>query len=688
MYDGRGHLHDLSQYEAGENYEIPEEDRSMEELCDEERYSDLSKNLSDQDLYHEEELKRLRAALADDGTYNQVQFAYTDEVTDNTVSNNDDKSSCQESKDSNDHGQSKFMPPADLNIPDGMEVPSTIKVNTIIEKTAMFVCRHSAQMEIVIKTKQANNPQFGFLSFDHSLNPYYKLMVQAIKSGKYIPKEQTTESSDEDDSDDEHYLHPSLLAGSQMKAPEVFSVPKIAYAKTGEDRYSLLVNQLKDKVYADLAEVQRSSPKPVDGAQTVACPNMDSSIPPPPGLEPVMLPPPDANSQSSNSGEDVSVVVVVPPADIVPVVEKLATYVAKNGEDFEAVVKAKARDPRFEFLNSDHIYYPYYRQRLRIMQKDYGPKLQNEHTFEKDGSKSGVVSFSIKMKDGVEKKGFFTITEPQTESSKKVEGPNNCNLEESADAIRIRAELQEARLAEERIRDRLAAAARERLAIVSKEKQIQLERKRKAAMFLSMLQNKGDKGETSNLIGPRLPTQAEIDTVSNGDGDKFASSDSMPPNLPDSASYQVMTAVSQATLSACSAPDTVISSDDKDTAYTTSDLREQPKKSSSSSHKKSRHRDRSKSRSRSRSRRHRRSRSRSSSSELRSRKINRSRERKRRRHYSSSSPEVKSKKHEKRRSSRTPPASYMRVRNTSTSPRRRSRSRSKSRNRHSRHSRS
>lgn len=65
--------------------------------------------------------------------------------------------------------------------------PPTVKMNTIIEKTAEFVANHGAQMEIVIKAKQANNPQFDFLSFTHYLNPFYKHVVKMIKSGKYRP---------------------------------------------------------------------------------------------------------------------------------------------------------------------------------------------------------------------------------------------------------------------------------------------------------------------------------------------------------------------------------------------------------------------------------------------------------------------------------------------------------------------
>lgn len=66
--------------------------------------------------------------------------------------------------------------------------PSTIKENAIIEKTAKFIAEHGTQMEIVMKTKQANNPQFMFMHFENALHPYYKHLVKMIKTKKYIPK--------------------------------------------------------------------------------------------------------------------------------------------------------------------------------------------------------------------------------------------------------------------------------------------------------------------------------------------------------------------------------------------------------------------------------------------------------------------------------------------------------------------
>ena len=66
--------------------------------------------------------------------------------------------------------------------------PDSVKLNAIIEKTALFISQQGAQMEILLKMKQANNPQFQFLSFDSSLHPYYRHLLMAIKTGRYRPK--------------------------------------------------------------------------------------------------------------------------------------------------------------------------------------------------------------------------------------------------------------------------------------------------------------------------------------------------------------------------------------------------------------------------------------------------------------------------------------------------------------------
>lgn len=71
--------------------------------------------------------------------------------------------------------------------------PDSVKLNAIIEKTALFISQQGAQMEILLKMKQANNPQFQFLSFDSQLHPYYRHLLMAIKTGRYRPKTQEQE---------------------------------------------------------------------------------------------------------------------------------------------------------------------------------------------------------------------------------------------------------------------------------------------------------------------------------------------------------------------------------------------------------------------------------------------------------------------------------------------------------------
>ena len=57
---------------------------------------------------------------------------------------------------------------------------------------------------------------------------------------------------------------------------------------------------------------------------------------------------------------------IIPPPDIKTVVDKTATYVAKNGPSFESMVmKVEANNPKFNFLrHEDDPYRPYYNQKL------------------------------------------------------------------------------------------------------------------------------------------------------------------------------------------------------------------------------------------------------------------------------------------------------------------------------------
>lgn len=58
----------------------------------------------------------------------------------------------------------------------------------------MFISKHGTQMEIILKAKQAGNPQFDFLNFGNWLNPYYKLILGKLKDGSYEICEAENES--------------------------------------------------------------------------------------------------------------------------------------------------------------------------------------------------------------------------------------------------------------------------------------------------------------------------------------------------------------------------------------------------------------------------------------------------------------------------------------------------------------
>jgi hypothetical protein len=124
----------------------------------------------------------------------------------------------------------------------------------------MFIVAQGPQMEIVIKAKQRNNlERFGFLDFDHILNPYYKYISKLIREKRYTPKPHISRKkkklkrnvdepaakvvalqsdgllllysclfdlyisldpvSDSESDDDGNYLHPLLLGGGQKSQP-------------------------------------------------------------------------------------------------------------------------------------------------------------------------------------------------------------------------------------------------------------------------------------------------------------------------------------------------------------------------------------------------------------------------------------------------------------------------------------
>lgn len=66
--------------------------------------------------------------------------------------------------------------------------------------------------------------------------------------------------------------------------------------------------------------------------------------------------------------------IIPPPPDIQPIIDKLAEFVAKNGDDFENGIKMKG-DPRFDFINIGHSFNNYYEQKKSMFRQEMEEKL-------------------------------------------------------------------------------------------------------------------------------------------------------------------------------------------------------------------------------------------------------------------------------------------------------------------------
>ncbi|XP_060746261.1 splicing factor, suppressor of white-apricot homolog [Tachysurus vachellii] len=656
-YDGRGHLHDLSEYDAdswNQNYQLSEEEARIEALCDEERYLALHTDLLEEEARQEEEYKRLSEALADEGSYNAVAFRYSADYYDpSQPTEEEDKDN--EPDPQEEGGEEPFVAPPGLIIPSDVELPATIKTHAIIERTANFVCKQGAQFEIVLKAKQAGNSQFDFLRFDHYLNPYYKHVLRAMKEGRYTPtseskQDQTRDSksgnSDDDDDDDDddcdgNYLHPSLFATKKNSRLEEIMKPLqvmdpdhplaalVRKAKQEKNGNMAITPKPEEAVAAQVPPTEYTTDPNMaalyygycvlpDGTYCLAPPppGIDASAyyssmpagmmpthsaspaPPPPGTTP---PPPDSavtvpsaptaapalppapapvahaapsafyNSSSSTTQTSVSqttssaAAIIPPPPDIQPVIDKLAEYVARNGVKFESSVRAK-NDPRFDFLQSWHQYNTYYEfKKHYFMQKEASNQPQAS-AVHKGGSTANCASEKESNEGKLIKASFapicFAIKSKENDFLPLEK--NRVRLDDDSDEDRAREEQQvgaeqsmagveqqseapppqpeekkptlsqeelEAKQAKQKLEDRLAAAAREKLAQASKEwkeKQLQAERKRKAALFLQTL--RGPEAELKQADESFTLPEPEMSTVPAGHVIQMPLSEYPPPD--------------------------------------------------------------------------------------------------------------------------------------------------------------
>ncbi|KAH8289247.1 hypothetical protein KR054_002405 [Drosophila jambulina] len=625
-YDVRGALCELAPHEAppggyGNRLEyLSAEEQRAEQLCEEERYLFLYNNEEELRLRQEEDLKRLQQETSG-GSYSQVGFQYDGQSAGSSTSS----TAPAQLSPTPEESELPFVLPRTLMMapPPGMQLPETMKQHAIIEKTARFIATQGAQMEILIKAKQANNAQFDFLTQGGYLQPYYRHLLAAIKAAKFAPAPETSldqqQSSEQQDSQSgEGHGEDSAAAGRRGNSQVVITVPTIKYKPSANCAYTQLISKIKGvPLQAVLLEDESSNPGNSQHSNGTASPTLSCrSEGHSQGGEftPVLLQyngstftheeeqeqPETASSEGNPGGEPPQVELLkntsalalaqnyssesedeeeeeqqqqlpatskekqpekpvltfpVPEESLRHIIDKTATYVIKNGRQFEETLRTKSVE-RFSFLLPENEFYAYY---LYKVTGDVDAASKEEKTRKAAAvaaalmSKKGLsfggaaaaagsalekapVSFSIRARD---ENAPLQPTLPQEASDEEASGAEHVRpgMPDSVQRAIKQVETQllartagqkagsgtssspqkEQRQAEERVKDKLAQIARDKLnGMISREKQLQLERKRKAMAFLNQI--KGE-GATVGSAVPSAPEPAAAGASPSGAGD-------------------------------------------------------------------------------------------------------------------------------------------------------------------------
>ena len=388
-------------------------------------------------------MKRLRSELESEGAFNQVPFNYDDK--------NNDVRDNKEELEPND-----YKVPESLVLPVGLNLPTSMKQHTVIEKTALFISKTGPQTEIRLKIQHASNESFAFLDLDCPLNQYFRYLLSVIKSGKYVPdtvqesEAKTPKNNHESDSDsdsDGDYLHPSLLASRSTVTSTIVQ----DNAKTPSDQPLRSVSHELNKTMSLLA-------------------------PPPPALE--------------------------------AIIEKLAEKVAAAGDVFESSIRSRG-DTRFDFLQPGHAFHAHYvKRKIHHLQQNHLKRLISPTTSKKDNE---VKTLEKEPKETIEDKKSVKMlsfhvkpkntdlikTTPRTTACSEIEDPDDeitKLIESAATTTAKNLELENDDDDDKIKRDK---------------ELLQEERKRKAARFLKMVQQR-DEGSIDDVTPDGNSTEESI----------------------------------------------------------------------------------------------------------------------------------------------------------------------------------
>ncbi|XP_053670837.1 protein suppressor of white apricot-like [Anopheles nili] len=386
-YDARGALHDLSPYEAPPGgYKdrlegLTAAEQKAEQLCEEERYYSLYNNEVEEEMYQEEVRKREKMLG------NQVPFNYDAPLPQEgvTVATVEDRTAVS----NDDLDDDPYVIPEGFDVPSDIVLPETMKEHAIIEKTAKFIASQDSQMEILLKTKQANNPLFDFLNQNGRLFRYYRHMLLAFRTNQYP-------ALSEQPMEEQNATVPDGVGTTEneqaiLTRPTIF-VPAIKYKPSVDCAYTQLISKITGAPIPTISlDVTDNAGETSTGTLRLTALNTEVEYYPDAtvtsvevkkvstGLAGLVQYDSDSENDDENesqknvpNNEDVAKTSkefppfqgLVPALAIQHVIDRTATYVAKNGYSFEEALRVK-NDPRFVFLNQTHEFYPYYAYRVR-----------------------------------------------------------------------------------------------------------------------------------------------------------------------------------------------------------------------------------------------------------------------------------------------------------------------------------
>ena len=337
-FDGRGHLSDLKKFESlskelkKEDY-LSAEDVLVEEMCDDERYRSMRiADEAENELKKEEIAKRIEPEKA------EIGFDY-------------DK------------------PPPKISKTE--ENISLHQLATVIEKTSEFIATQGAQMEILMRAKEAHNPKFQFLNPG---NPYHSIYKQVLEKKK------------------------ARVSGRLLSnLPEVPSIEEV------EESLKNLTRNLPSAAPGQNPTNSGNS----SNAYSALVEKIRVNLPPPPPPPPISVQnEPKNEPEVPKNNAETDVMVQVPPYEDQSLIDQTASYVCRYGGEKLGILR-KRMPEKFAFLRSDNKFNTYYQFKVALYHEMRAERHREQKAKAVANANAAAAALQDPSKHFPQLKGFF-----------------------------------------------------------------------------------------------------------------------------------------------------------------------------------------------------------------------------------------------------------------------------------------